>query len=484
MRSTYAQWLKYAAYTLLITALVVGGYYFVYVQQRAEQLANDRLSLLHESSGYFAEELGRVKRNLENTLQDEAKTSSLPALASALREVSDITHVHANEWGADSTCHTAVDDHGEQHHHDAELYARFEPSVNHPHLSFRLQHSHDEETSSDPETSSCSVAGVNPDSLLSPLLPRSETAFDKVFLARRDGQVLVSRGTGSISIVQLPLRTRGIVGPKAPEDTSRGLYSEIFTMEAAGVSHRVFLQPFTVPVGITYSDEDTAQNEGTEERQEVLYLAGVKQEQAFRAEARMLPPTLLAILLGVIVLTLLAFPFLEIWLIGPTESFRPLDVFEVAVGLIIASSVVTLAVLSIFCLNQLEDQQFERLEDLSTVIRATLHSEAEAANQQLADLTSLMRTCSGECDQKTSMFRDPAVVGGGSRTRTWRWRAGSTQRRIRWRNGASRPRRRRSLTCPIGDTCGPTKRPSGSPGGPLSTVRCGSIRRGIRPNGC
>lgn len=98
MRSTYAQWLKYAAYTLLITTVVVGGYYFVYVQQHAEQLANDRLAMLHESSGSFAEELGRVKRNLVNTLQDDAKTATPDTLASARRELSDIAHVYVQEW--------------------------------------------------------------------------------------------------------------------------------------------------------------------------------------------------------------------------------------------------------------------------------------------------------------------------------------------------------------------------------------------------
>ena len=416
MRSTYAQWLKYAAYTLLITAVVVGGYYFVYVQQRTEQLANDRLALLRESSGYFAEELGRVKRNLKNTLQDDAKTATSDTLASALREISDVSHVHDAGWPNRNPCQDSTTQHQHSHRghaHEGDhgsLYARFKPSVDHPHLLFRLRGA-DRPGSSSGKSPSCSLVSVNPDSLLGPLLPRSDTAFDKVFLARRDGQVLVASGTGPISIVQLPLRTRGIVGPEVPKDTSRGLYSEIFTMEAAGVAHRVFLQPFTVPVAITYPEGDSVQRTSETEREEVLYLAGVKQEQAFRAEARMLPPTMLAILLGVVVLALLAFPFLQIWLIGPTEAFRPLDVFEVVVGVVIASSVVTLAVLSMFGLHQREKEQFERLEDLSAVIRTTLHTEAEAANQQLADLSTLMEACQGDCGQKTNVLRDTVIVG-------------------------------------------------------------------------
>ena len=414
MRSTYAQWLKYAAYTLLVTAVVVGGYYFVYVQQRTEQLANDRLAMLQESSGYFADELGRVKRNLRNTLQDTAKTSAPDSLSSALQEISDIVHVPATEWTADSPCHTAVHDSSEQHQHDTELYARFEPSVNHPHLSFEFPRPHSQEDGADEEATSCRLAGINPDSLLSPLLPRSDTAFDKVFLARRDGRVLVAEGTGPISVVQLPLRSRGITGPQASEDTSQGLYSEMFTMEAAGVSHRVFLQPFTVPVDILYSEEDRAPNTVGAEREEVLYLAGVKQEQAFRAEARMLPPTVLAILLGVVVLALLAFPFLEIGLIGPTEAFRPLDVFEVALGMVIASSVVTLAVLGMYALNQREGEKFERLEGLSRVIRSTLETEAITANRQLTRLTGLMKACDSACRQQTRIWHDSLQVDGSA----------------------------------------------------------------------
>jgi hypothetical protein len=102
MQNTYAQWLRYGAYTLLVLTVVVGGYYFVYVQQRTEQLANDRLELLRESSAYFAEELGRVKQNIENTLGGEDKVADTNTLAKALEEISGITHASLSE--SDTSC--------------------------------------------------------------------------------------------------------------------------------------------------------------------------------------------------------------------------------------------------------------------------------------------------------------------------------------------------------------------------------------------
>ena len=407
MQSTYAQWLRYGAYTILTLLVVVGGYYFVYFQQHTEQLAEDRLDLLRESSDYFTEELGRVKRNIENTLNDSAKVSDPSKLRSALDEITDLTRLQQDRprpyWEKDGECHERV---GQDSVQNLRLRTVFERSVPQPVLRFGVSGTPSSDGAGDTEPPFCGLGKTSLESLLVPLLPQRETAFDEVVLARQNGNVLASSGTGVISIERLPVREEGALVSGGREDTSAspGLYSKIFTMEAGGASYRVFLHPFTVPVDITYGDNSTTGQE------ETLYLAGVKQEQAFRAEARKLPPMLLAILLGIVALALLAFPFLEVWLIGPTESFRPHDVFEVAVGVVIASSIATVVGLSFFSVHQLEDRQFDQLKRFSEALRTTLETEAKAANRQLTHLTRLVRQCDTLCRRQSKIWDDTIRV--------------------------------------------------------------------------
>lgn len=49
--------------------------------------------------------------------------------------------------------------------------------------------------------------------------------------------------------------------------------------------------------------------------------------------------------LGLLALTLPAFPFLEVWFIGPTEEFQAHDILEVSAGIVIATSIATFALL-------------------------------------------------------------------------------------------------------------------------------------------
>lgn len=400
MLSSYARWLRYAAYTLLITGVVVGGYYFVYVQERAEQLAEDRLALLQESARYFEDEIGRVQVNLENTLRDRSKLASAARLDSALRQITGVTHAVVGDW-TEPRCLRAARRYGRPTDAGPGLSALLDAAVRHPHLTFRL------------ETAGgggpCPLARVNPDSLLSPLLPDRASAFDTVFLTRDDGTVLLRGGAGPLSIVELPLGTARRQDRAAREDSTGapGLYSQIFTMEAAGTSHRVFLQPVRVPVQI--SGEDGRAAGAGPSSNEVLVLAGVKEAEALRAAARTLPPTLLYGLFGTLAVVLLAFPFLEVALIGPTEPFRAHDVLELGVGLVVASSLATLVVLSVLCTHERKQAQFQRLERASEGLRQSLRAELTAANEQLTRLTSLARRCD-RCTRRTDLLADSAVT--------------------------------------------------------------------------
>ena len=399
MLSSYARWLRYAAYTLLITGVVVGGYYFVYVQERAEQLAEDRLALLQESAQYFEDEIGRVQVNIENTLRDPTKLASAATLDSALRQISGVTHAAADGW-SELRCLRTARRYGTPSAAEPRLSAVLDPAVRHPHLTFRLRGE---------DGGTCPLAQVNPDSLLIPLLPDRESAFDHLLLTRGDGTVLLHSGSGALSIVELPLGDAVPSPPGTAEDSSgaAGLYSQIFTMEAAGSAHRVFLHPVRVPVRITGPDGRAAG--AAPEPNEVLFLAGTVQAQALQTEARTLPPTLLYVLLGGLALMLLAFPFLEVALIGPTEPFRAHDLLELAVGLVVASSIGTLAVLSVLCMHQRRQAQYQRLERASEGLRQSLRAEVTAANEQLTRLTALARRCQ-QCARRTDLLADSAVT--------------------------------------------------------------------------
>ena len=420
MSSSRAEWLRYGAYSLLIVLVVLGGYYFVYVQQHEERLATDRLALLRESAGYFTEEIVRVKANLDNTLNDEDKTERDSILALALEEIEGITHTPVpkdaskpkpEHWS--SECSETA---GKKE--TPQLSAQFEPSAHHPHLYFYFAPSEG--------AGECRLAAANPDSLLRPLLPRSKTAFDQIMLVREDGTVLLSGDSEALSMLEVPLPSHE-GKPDADDDnvgTAR-LRTDLFTIDAAGTSYRVFLQPFRIPVSITYGSDANDGSEGANDsKQETLYLAGLKKDTAFQAEARQLPPTFVFGILGLLGLTLLAFPFLEVWFISPTERFQAHDILEVSVGVVIATAVVTLALLSFFFHSELKDRQFDHLETLALVLQTTLETEADTASTQLARLTRKLdkctddkrtpQTCPGDEDysRMENILDDSSALGG------------------------------------------------------------------------
>ncbi len=396
-----AQWLRYGAYTLVIVSVVLGGYYFLYVQQHATQLENDRLAALKESSTYFTEEIVRLKENLDNTLTEDqlnegAAEQRDSLLASKLREIEGIVDTPVDmktpeTWG--DHCFNELDADS-----PPSIYAHFEPAAPHPRLHFEF-------LSDGP----CRVATATPHSLLRPLLPQSETAFDQILLVRKDGKMLLPGNGERLSILEIPLPDHA----DAPNGTG-ALHTDVFTLEAAGASYRAFLQPFQLPLPVSYQTQNPDVFEGgPASKQEPLYLTGLKNETAFQSEARQFPPMVGFGLLGLLGLTLLAFPFLEVWLISPTERFKAQDILEVAVGVIILAAVTTLILVSAFCYDGLTERQSNNLEELSGVIANTLKMEANAAGAQLDGLTKVLGTCiatSGDdCIRKTRIL-DPSAV--------------------------------------------------------------------------
>lgn len=401
MSSSQAQWIRYGAYSLVVVMVILGAYYFLYVQNHAEQLESDRIAMLRESSAYFTEEVVRLKDNLANTFTERQlrggdKDLKELLLASKIREIDGVDRTPVNASDTDYWRDACSAELGKTP--PPSIYARFEPAAPHPKLHFTFA-----------AEGPCRLATVNPNALLRPLLPQDKTAFDQLLLVRTDGTVLLPGEGESLSMLDLPLRDQAA---NNNDQRSEGLYTDIFTLNAAGGSYRAFLQPFRLPLPVHY-DADTADvvESGHKDQQETLYLTGLKNEAAFQAEARQLPPMVGFGLLGLLGLTLLAFPFLEVWLVSPTEPFKAHDILEVAVGVVIVAAVASFVLLNAFCYEGLTERQSSNLTQLSKTIATTVEQEADAASAQLDELTHNLRTCVNT--QRTACIRKTKILDEG-----------------------------------------------------------------------
>ncbi|NIT62157.1 MAG: hypothetical protein GWN00_39985, partial [Aliifodinibius sp.] len=235
--------------------------------------------------------------------------------------------------------------------------------------------------------------------LFAGIFPTGE--FDVVMISRTDGTILFSQEQGPLELVKLPrLSSEDAVNAeqKAQTQTTQdGNYridarTQILDVRIAGTPYKMFLQPIRIPIDLwTSIEEETPKtgNEATQIQEKDWILAGFIKASGFRGRAMSISPTVLLGALGLLVIALLALPFLKVQFIGIRERLNKHDVLVLVITLLIAGSIIVIGLLDFFMKDQFEEKRDNHLNKLADNIQSALHAELDSIDRQLRHLTKI-----------------------------------------------------------------------------------------------
>lgn len=216
-------------------------------------------------------------------------------------------------------------------------------------------------------------------------------AFETVLLADSQGHVLYQEGATHLGITQLsaffPDRRTG----KEPKDRKQREeeertplvgYSEHRKVELAGRTYRLFVKPFTLPI---HSPRFKAEG-GSRAQEEIWLICGLVPESVHFYTGMAVSSSLMTLLLAILLLGLLSWPFAKLRLLGERQRIRPLDVLLVGICSLLGASILTVLVLDSFAFSTLGSQAGDQVETLATGIEERLRKEIIAAYDQLVKL--------------------------------------------------------------------------------------------------
>lgn len=242
---------------------------------------------------------------------------------------------------------------------------------------------------------------VKLESLLDPLFS-SRQAFDAVMLADGEGKVIYLHGPKDLQVAQLDLLVQSRHGGKAVVtkeeerafDAYRG-YSKSAEVELGGRIYTLFVQPFSLSLPAATAGPLARPNEKTPERpREVWLLAGLVANDSMAAKNLALSPSLVSSLLGILLLTALAWPLAKLKMLGERQRVRKVDVLLVGLCSLLGVSVATMAVLDLGAYRVLKSSSDTQLHDFAEQMESNLLVEIRLAYDQLALLEQQYRKSS------------------------------------------------------------------------------------------
>ena len=243
--------------------------------------------------------------------------------------------------------------------------------------------------------------------------------FDLLVVANEDGDIFYSSAD------------------KSP-DSSRGIFTEFMSLESffrqdgsevktdlspvsvtrkaevAGSTYRLFLQPFRPPFPVISDSKDSderllnkeeqklqvnadetssqapkgtlSQASGQEEfrvsEEQIWYLGGIIQEDAFQVEYMTIPFTVAGLVTLGLILGILSWPYLKIFFIGSGEKIQAFDIFFLVISLFLGSGLVTLLLLDTIAYynlrNQFDETAWEVTESMQRQFKEELKETLEA----------------------------------------------------------------------------------------------------------
>jgi hypothetical protein len=222
-------------------------------------------------------------------------------------------------------------------------------------------------------------ARLAPDQIFKPIFdPSSKGTFDRVLLARENGEVFFQSGASDLRISRLdPLIEKSGAKDSKPTDTvfAAASYRDV---EIGGKKYKLFIQPVDLPIGTSFAGG----------AHETWLLCGLVTADKFVYKSLAVPSTLLLVILAGLLLAALSWPLVRLRLIGERQRVRVFDVLLLGICSLLGVAILTLFLLDVHAYAELQDAAEEQLRVFADQMAENITLEIKAAHLQIQELES------------------------------------------------------------------------------------------------
>jgi hypothetical protein len=378
---------------LLLVVVAFGAYFFIYIRQREDLMAQHNLRLLVSSVSYATDALEGLLENVEtaisigpedipadSTVSKPDTTVAPEAIAKKLSLIKELSGLRLSDSLQVSTIlkdTNAVIRVADKRSVNARIAIVLDVLASEPRLIFVFSRPWKSDTM-------VLTRETNLQERLGPALPVG--IFDHVVVARANGDVLLEQGASHLRLRNLVLP--GEVKEKVATTVKPAEMpiSSIYNATIAGQRYKLFVQPMPLPIPINFRSADRRTGWYPEDH---WFVVGFVPLRVYRARMMAVPPTVVMAVLFVFVLGVLSLPILKVRYIGAREELRQLDAPLLALSVIVGAVIVCFAIL-FFVLHQREADRAENdVRSLSKAITHQLTRELERLDATLVDLTNV-----------------------------------------------------------------------------------------------
>jgi hypothetical protein len=233
-------------------------------------------------------------------------------------------------------------------------------------------------------------ARLDPEKLFAPLLNPSfkeafRGAFDRVLLARDDGEVFFQFGASDLRITRLDpllLDKSGAGGGKDSKPSAGGPGPALFAaagyrnVEIGGKEYKLFVQPVDLPMGTHFAGD----------AHETWLLCGLVVADTFVYNSLAVPSSLLLVFLAVLLLAALSWPLVRLRMIGEWQRVRVFDVLLLGICSLLGVAILTLALLDFHAYAELQNAAESQLQALADQMAGNISREIVTAHHHLQEL--------------------------------------------------------------------------------------------------
>ena len=210
----------------------------------------------------------------------------------------------------------------------------------------------------------------------------AQNVFDTIALVTQAGNTSFVVGRRETELRSVPLSTLLQSGPRAetkPEEKKDGsapapvplppalVHTAVNDVMIGGVPYKLFTQPCCRYAG----------------NAQPMMIVGLVEANAIKSQSWAISTTFVKIVVIVILLALVAWPFLKLTLLGERQRVRATDVFLVAASSVAALALLTVVGLDMSAYSRLNDDRDAQLAALAKKIKDNAQEEIQAALTQL-----------------------------------------------------------------------------------------------------
>ena len=197
--------------------------------------------------------------------------------------------------------------------------------------------------------------------------------FDKTLVVDSSGRVLVEAGSPDVTVTRLDALAKGTGRDSAVDWARLSIRSSISEVSLAGKTYRLFLEPCCRLLDGRPWDQP-------------LLVAGLVDKRQFVRGSLQISLSLLTLVSGLLVLAVLALPFLKFRLMGERQSVRLADGSYLGLAGFLAAGLITIFALDLYWYTKYRAIRDESLRTFSTEVTDHLRREIAAARDELDTL--------------------------------------------------------------------------------------------------